>query len=244
MHCRPVVEREGSFCRRRSDQSGHPFRMVVMRRWRRLLCWRPGSVFQPTIFRRMDALLAAPIGAIIIFALRIVDVSMGTMRLILGVRGYRGRAAAIGFFEVLIWLFAVGAVLQHLTSVIHIVGYAGGFAAGNFVGIWLEGQFALGINVVRATFRCDSDTGEHQAHRAAETLRDAGFAVTELEGRGREHPVHILNIVTERKRVDEVIRIVHASDDHAFVTVEEVRTTRGGYFRSAPGGFGWLGRRR
>lgn len=181
----------------------------------------------------MEALLAAPIGALIIFGLRIIDVSMGTLRMILSMRGYRVQAASIGFFEILIWLFAVGAALQHLTSIFHVVGYAGGFAAGNFVGIWLEERFALGTNVVRAVYR-QQETGENaSAHRAAEALRDHGFAVTELEGHGRTRPVRILNVVTERKHVDRVIELMRDTDTDAFVTVEEVRATRGGYFRPA-----------
>jgi uncharacterized protein YebE (UPF0316 family) len=148
------------------------------------------------------------------------------------------QAAIIGFFEILIWLFAVGAALQQLTSVFHIVGYAGGFAAGNFIGIWLEGQFALGTNVVRATYRrAGEESGPSAARRAAEALRESGFAVTELEGHGRKHPVRILNVVAERKRVDHVIHIMQAHDPEAFVTVEEVRSTRGGYFRPAPRSF-------
>jgi uncharacterized protein YebE (UPF0316 family) len=180
----------------------------------------------------MSALLAAPIGALIIFGLRIVDVSMGTLRLILGVRGYRVQAASLGFFEVLIWLFAVGAALQHLTSVFHVVGYAGGFAAGNFVGIWLEERFALGTNVVRATYRQAAPTETASAaQQVADTLRGRGFAVTELDGRGRTHPVHILNVVVERKDVGRVMEIMHTDDTDPFITVEEVRATRGGYFR-------------
>ena len=191
----------------------------------------------------MEDLIAAPIGALIIFSLRVVDVSMGTLRMIFSVRGYRGYAAAIGFVEVLIWLMAVGATLQHLTSILHIVGYAGGFAAGNYTGIWLEGRFAIGTNVVRATFRDDGDGDTPRWHRTAEALREAGFAVTELEGRGREQPVCILNVVTKRKLVDEVMRIVQTYDTDAFVTVEEVRFTRGGYFQSSPGWLAWFGRR-
>jgi len=192
----------------------------------------------------VDDLLAAPIGALIIFGLRIIDVSMGTVRMILGVRGYRAQAATIGFVEVLIWLIAIGAALQHLTSIVHMVGYAGGFAAGNYTGIWLESQFALGTSVVRATFRqAPRAVGPTASHCAAEALRDAGFAVTEFEGRGREQPVHILNVVTKRKLVDDVMRIVQSHDADAFVTVEEVRATRGGYFRAAPRWFMGFGRR-
>lgn len=193
----------------------------------------------------METLLASPIGALIIFGLRIIDVSMGTVRVIIGVRGYRIQAAAIGFVEILIWIFAVGAALQHLTSVFHIVGYAGGFAVGNFIGIWLEGQFALGINVVHATYRRDSSgDGPSTGQQAAEALRNHGFAVTELEGRGRAHPVRILNVVSERKQIDDIIDIMHAHDPDVFVTVEEVRATRGGYFRAAPWSFPPWPRRR
>lgn len=91
----------------------------------------------------MDVLFAAPIGALLIFMLRIVDVSMATVRLIFIVRGARGLAAVIGFFEVLIWVVAAGHALQHLDSILHVVGYAGGFAAGSYVGVWLEGVFAM-----------------------------------------------------------------------------------------------------
>lgn len=182
----------------------------------------------------MEELLAAPLGALIIFGLRIVDVSMGTVRMILGVRGFRAQAGAIGFVEVLIWLVAVGAALQHLTSIPHIVGYAGGFAAGNYVGIWLESRFALGTSVVRATFREGGNGDTPRSLQAAKALRAAGFAVTELTGRGRDRPVQILNVVTQRRQVDDVMHLIQSHDADAFVTVEEVRATRNGYFRPAP----------
>ena len=173
---------------------------------------------------------------------------MGTVRIILGVRGYRAQAATIGLFEVLIWLIAVGAALQHLTSIVHLVGSAGGSAggsaAGNYAGIWLESQFALGTSVVRAIFRQERRAANQTApHYAAAALRDAGFAVTELDGRGREQAEQILNVVTKRKQVDDVVRIVQSHDANAFVTVEEVRATRGGYFRPVPRWSTWFGRR-
>lgn len=183
----------------------------------------------------LDALFAAPLGAFLIFSLRIVDVSMSIMRMILAVRGHRGIAAAIGFFEVMLWLIAVGKALQHMDSIFHVIGYAGGFAAGNYVGVWLEGQFALGLNVVRAVCRSrvvDGIVGG--AHEAAVRLREQGYAVTEISGRGRESAVDILNIVVQRKEVPQVIRLLQAHDPDAFVTVEEVRTSLGGYIR--PGG--------
>ncbi len=179
----------------------------------------------------IDALFAAPIGALLIFLLRIVDVSMSMMRMILAVRGHRGIAAFIGFFEVLIWLVAVGHALQHMQSIWHIVGYAGGFATGNYVGVWLEGRFALGMNVVRAVFR--GDPLGNAGPVAASVLREQGYAVTEMPGRGKESAVDILNIVVPRRRVPEVLRTLQEQDSTAFFTVEEVRKTHGGFI---PGG--------
>ena len=157
------------------------------------------------------------------------------MRMILAVRGHRVVAAFIGFFEVLIWLVAVGKALEHLHSIIHVIGYAGGFAIGNYVGVWLEGRFALGVNVVRAVIR--RPKGEDKAAsavRAARLLRSEGFAVTEMEGRGLRSYVDILNVVAARRSVPHVIRIIREQDPATFLSVEEVRSVEGGYLR--PGG--------
>lgn len=182
----------------------------------------------------MDALFAAPIGALLIFGLRVIDVSMAIVRMIMAVRGYRMLASLIGFVEVLIWLFAAGAALQHLDSVFHVVGYAAGFAAGNFVGVWLENRFALGVNVVRAVCPVPADYQEQDASVTADTLRDAGYAVTEIGGHGREQSVSILDIVVPRRRVPVVLDMLGKYEPKAFITVEEVRAVRGGYVR--PGG--------
>lgn len=182
----------------------------------------------------LDPWFAAPIGALLICLLRITDVSMSIMRMILAVRGHRVVAAFIGFFEVLIWLVAVGKALEHLNSIIHVIGYAGGFAVGNYVGVWLEGRFALGVNVVRAVIR--RPKGEDKAAsavRAARKLRSEGFAVTEMEGRGLRSYVDILNVVAARRSVPHVIRIIREHDPATFLSVEEVRSVEGGYLRPA-----------
>jgi len=173
----------------------------------------------------MDALFALPYGPVVIFAMRIVDVSMGTVRVIVMVRGQRALAAAIGFFEVLVWIVAVGSALQYLNSPYHVVGYAGGFAAGTFVGIGAERLLVLGKVVVRAIIP-DEDDG-----RTARALREEGYAITEIDGRGREGPVDVLNAVVDRKEAARVVEAIEAKVPRSFITVEELRTTRGGTLR-------------
>lgn len=167
------------------------------------------------------ALFALPWGPLLIFALRICDVSLDTMRVLSAVRGHRGSAAALGFFQAFIWIFAVGNAIQHLDSVWHIVAYAGGFATGTLVGITIERYLAFGLSTVRIV-------SAHGGVEIAEALRNAGFGVTEMTGQGRDGPVEIINSVVQRQHLDEVMRIVGQWDPNAFVTVEEPRVLRGG----------------
>lgn len=173
----------------------------------------------------MDTLFALPYGPLLIFAIRVVDVSMGTIRLIVMVRGRRAVAAMIGFVEVLLWIVAVGYALQHLDSIYHVIGYAGGFAAGNFLGVTLEERLALGLVVVRAIIPDEGDGA------TAAILREHGFAVTQLEGHGREGPVDVLNTVVKRRQAPDVIDLIETTVPRSFVTVEEIRTTRRGFIR-------------
>jgi uncharacterized protein YebE (UPF0316 family) len=177
-------------------------------------------------------LFALPVGALLIFLLRIVDVSMATVRMIFAVRGRRGLAAVIGFFEILVWIFAVGQALQHLDSILHLLGYAAGFATGSYVGVWLEGRLALGLSVVHAVCRSEAE-GVNLAGQLANAIRLAGFAVTEIEGRGRDGEVDLLRIVLPRRRTRTLIELIRDYDPDAFITVEEVRATQGGYMQFA-----------
>jgi uncharacterized protein YebE (UPF0316 family) len=175
----------------------------------------------------LDLLFSAPIGALLIFGLRVVDVSMAVMRTIIAVRGRRGMAACISFFEVLIWIVAAGYALRHLDSIFHVVGYAAGCAVGNYLGVWLEGRFALGICVVRAVV---SAGGEQAASVvAAARLRSDGYAVTEMPGQGQGGAVSVLNTVVQRRNVPRVMKRLGESVPGAFITVEDIRSAQGGY---------------
>jgi len=173
----------------------------------------------------IEALFAGPWGPVIIFFLRIVDVSMATTRILLAMRNARVAVPVIGFFEVLIWIFAVGNAIRHLESPLHVLGYAGGFAVGNVVGMWLEEKLAMGL----ATIQVMSRFGGVEL---AEALRDKGFGVTEFLGQGREGKVEVVHTVVRRRQIDDVLREVDRWDPDAFVSVEEPRTIRRGWMFS------------
>lgn len=169
----------------------------------------------------VDALFASPWGALLIFGLRIVDVSCDTMRVIFAIRGKRGIAAVLGFVQALVWIFAVGNAVKHLDSMLHVLGYSAGYAMGTYVGVTLEQMIAYGVATVRIV-------SMHAGVEIAEALREHGHGVTEFAGFGRDGSVEILNSVVQRAHIDDVLRVVMQHDKDAFVTVEEPKVLRGG----------------
>ena len=165
------------------------------------------------------------LSALSIFGLRLIDVSLGTLRMLVLFRGYRLLTWVLSFFQSLVFVIAVGAVLKGASHPIQFAAYAAGYATGTLLGMWLEGRLALGYSYVRVI----SPT---KGARVASALRDQGFAVTELPARGRTGTVGMLETAVARKDVAEVERLVHQIDPEAFITVEEIRSPRRGYFRT------------
>lgn len=175
----------------------------------------------------MVELLAGPWGPLLIFALRIGDVSLATLRMVLTVRGERILPPIIGFVEILIWILAVGSAVQNLGSLWHVVGYAGGFSAGTFVGLWVERRLALGIASMQVI---TAAAGEE----LATVLRGSGFGVTQWPARGLEGDVDVLLTSLRRRSLPEALGIVERTAPAAFVSVQDDRLIRRG----------WLSRKR
>jgi uncharacterized protein YebE (UPF0316 family) len=160
-------------------------------------------------------------GPIVIFLLRIVDVTLDTMRVLFMVRGRRLPAGILGFLMALVWIIAVGNAMKHLDSIWHILGYAAGYGTGTMVGITIENIVAFGLIQLRIV-------SKHGGVEIAEALRDRGYGATEFSGFGRDGAVEIVQSVVQRAHLDEVLGIVDSFDDTAFVTVEDPQVLRGG----------------
>lgn len=191
----------------------------------------------------LSELFAGPWGPLVIFALRIVDVSLSTVRILLSVRGHTRIVPFIGLIEVLIWLFAAGNAMRHLDSGWHVLGYATGYATGTAVGLWIEEKLALGFATIRVITRAAGQA-------LADSLRSLGFGVTEFAARGREGPVEVIYLVVPRRQTDRVLREVSQRDATAFITVEQPREIRWSWVPGTPRDeshslvpFRWLRRR-
>ncbi len=159
------------------------------------------------------------LAALLIFGLRILDVSIGTLRIGMLIRGRRGLAGLFSFFESLIWLTAAAQVLSSLDSPIKFVAYAGGYAAGTMLGSTIERWIAVGNTLMRVV----SPASEASPVPA---LRDAGFYATIVNAQGRDGDVQVCFSVIPRKRVPEVLRIIQQINPKAYVTFEETTPVR------------------
>jgi len=169
--------------------------------------------------------LAALLGALTIFSLRVVDMSLDTLRMLFVVRGRKGISWLLGFFQSAVFVAAISSVMSHLDNPLNIVGYAAGFASGNVLGMFIEERLAVGhINLQIVS------PGRGAALAAA--LREAGFGVTEISARGRDGMVSLLSVSVLRKDAIHAEKVVHETDPEAFVTSEDVRPMRHGFWRA------------
>ncbi|MGD8353574.1 MAG: DUF2179 domain-containing protein [Pseudomonadota bacterium] len=154
---------------------------------------------------------------LLIFFARVTDVTIGTMRIIFVSKGLRFVAACAGFFEILVWLFAISQIMSNLTNWMNYVAYAGGFAAGNYLGITIEQHLAMGFLVVRIITQRNGSTLE-------EKLRKANFIVTAVDAHGGKGPVKILFTVVRRKSLSRVLDLIKANNPLAYYTIEDLRS--------------------
>jgi len=152
---------------------------------------------------------------ILIILARICDVSIGTVKIIFISKGLKHLAPIMGFFEVLIWLLAIGQIMQNLTNPINYFAYAAGFALGTFIGIQIENKLAMGISLIRViTIKDDADLIEH--------FRREGYSVTSLDAEGNRGPVKVFFTIVSRKELKSVVQIIKKLHPQAFYTIEDV----------------------
>lgn len=172
----------------------------------------------------MNLSLQLLLSAGFICVLRIMDTSLDTLRVLFIMRGRKGLAWLLGFFESIIFVVAISSVVSDLGNPVNMIGYAAGFATGNFIGMIIEEKLAVGYSNIRVI---SSQNGA----AIAENLRSKGFAVTEIPAQGKNGPVTILNCSVLRKHTRQVGEIVRGIDDSAFITTEDVRPIARGFWR-------------
>ena len=160
---------------------------------------------------------------LLIFAARVADVSMGTVRVIFISKGLKYLAPVVGFFEILIWLLAIGQIMKNLSNPICYIAYASGFAMGNFTGIWIAEKLSLGVVLMRVVTKKD-------ASQLVELLKSADYGVTSVDGHGTTGQVKVVFTIVPKKEVKRVTDLIKKFNPKAFYSVEEVGFVEKGIF--------------
>lgn len=154
---------------------------------------------------------------LLIFCARISDVAISTIRMIFVLNGRRSIAPLLGFFESLIWLLAIGQIMQNLSNAACYLAYAGGFAMGTFVGMTIEERLAVGFVIVRVVTR-------RPAEQLVAALREKNYRFTIVEGMGNKGRVNLVFGVIRRSDVQHFLAIVQQYNPQAFYSIENVRS--------------------
>jgi uncharacterized protein YebE (UPF0316 family) len=166
---------------------------------------------------------------LLIFVARVIDVSLGTLRIIFTSRGKRYLAPLLGFVEVFIWVSVISQITRAAQGLPAYLAYAAGFAAGNYAGMLIEDRLALGTVILRIILASGAET-------LAQDLYSAGYGVTRVDGQGANGPVKLIYTIVKRKDLPVVLGIIHQVAPKVFLSIEEVRSTEQGIFPSGRGG--------
>ncbi|MBN1340061.1 MAG: DUF2179 domain-containing protein [Bacteroidales bacterium] len=179
----------------------------------------------------MDELMNLPVFTwviipLLIFIARVMDVSIGTLRLIFIAKGFKLLAPILGFFEVIIWLLAISQIMQQLNNFMCYIAYGLGFAAGNYIGIVIDEKMSIG-NVIVRVFPKENTMG------LIDHLRENNFGVTAIDVEGKSGKYKMLFSIIKRKDAKEYIGMVNHFNPNVFYTVEDIKSVGEGYFRSS-----------
>jgi uncharacterized protein YebE (UPF0316 family) len=168
---------------------------------------------------------SAWLGALTIFCLRITDMSLDTLRMLFVMRGRKALVWTIGLFQSAVFVIAITKVLSNLNNPLTVLGYAAGFASGNLIGMIVEERLAIGHITLQII-------SQRHGVKLAKALRMAGYGVTEMSARGKDGTVRVLSASVLRKDLAHARHIVYETDEAAFMTSEDVRPIRRGFWRA------------
>jgi uncharacterized protein YebE (UPF0316 family) len=161
--------------------------------------------------------------ALSIFFLRLVDVTLYSLRLMMVVRGRKIWAWLLGFCQAFIFVTVIREVLTDMEDWVKVLGYAAGFATGLVLGMVVEARLPMGYTHLRII-------SPGLGVKIADALRAQGYGVTEVPAKGMQGTVTLLNCSLQRRQTTRAIEIVAQADPEAFVTTESVRSIQRGFW--------------
>lgn len=159
-----------------------------------------------------------------IFFARILDVSLGTLRTIITVKGKNLLAACIGFFEICIWFTIVREALNtDETSLFVMLSYAGGYATGTYIGGFISKK------VIKGTVSVQVITAKANL---VNIIRENGYAASLMNIKGQEEvDKYMLYIEVNNKSYNKLMNLIEKHDEKAFIVVNETKFVQNGFIK-------------
>ncbi len=160
-----------------------------------------------------------------IFFVRILDVSLGTVRTIITIKGKAMVAALVGFIEVFVWFLIVREALNtDITSIWIAISYSLGFATGTYIGSIISNRF------IKGNFSVQVITNNHSIIK---DIRNNGYGVTvvNVEGHNKDLEKYMLFIEVTNERLNNLRQLIKRIDSNAFMMISETKYVQNGYFK-------------
>jgi uncharacterized protein YebE (UPF0316 family) len=157
------------------------------------------------------------ITCLIIVLARITDVSLGTLRMVAVIQGRRAFATVLGFFEAVVYVCVVAKVLLNMDQPVYAVAFGLGYAAGIYLGMFIEQWLAFGKQLV---FLLTAKGPE-----LVGTLHAEAYHLAEVKGHVQEGERTILCVEVPRRDTPRLIRLASAIDDACAFIVHDIRLT-------------------
>lgn len=160
-----------------------------------------------------------------IFFVRIIDVSLGTIRTIMSVKNKTLTASLIGFVEVTIWFLVVREALNtDQESIFIVLSYAAGFATGTYIGGFISSRYIKGYLTVQVI--------TEKQDILSSILREKGYGVSIIDVKGRnDDEKAMLWIQVNSSNLDTLKHLIKEYDEKAFVIINETKYIENGFIK-------------
>ena len=156
-----------------------------------------------------------------------IEVTLGTLRVIMIAKGYRKQGTALSFVEIMMWVFLAATVLNGMMETpIKGIIYGIGFSVGVYLGSRVEEILAFGKIALQIII------DENMTVEVSSLLRETGYAVTVIDAHGRDKDKSVLMIIANRKGKEALFDLIMERDPKAVIVTNDVSYLKGGYLKS------------
>ena len=155
-----------------------------------------------------------------IFALKLLENALGTIRMIFAMNGKKILSSILQFLIGIVWVASASLAITNVASdPLKVLVFALGSAIGSYVGCAVESKLAMGENVLICITKEMAILNQ---------LSVMGYTYTTLLGSGTEDSCYVILLAIPRKKKKEMIASIKKIDKKSMIISEGTDTIVGG----------------